>query len=94
MADKLFAAEGELVESRSQSTADVFNYPPKVNRKLASLQSTVAYGQSRPPQQCYGVFEELCQWADRDLKTLRQLIETEVSALNQKLASADVAPIG
>ncbi len=94
VADKLLAAEGELVESRSQSTADVFNYPPKVNRKLASLESTVAYGKSRPPQQCYGVFDELCAWADRDLATLNKLIETEVRGLNEQLAKSDVPAIG
>ena len=82
------------MESRSQSTADVFNYPPKVNRKLASLQSTVAYGPARPPQQCYGVFDELCAWADRDLARLHQVIETEVSELNRKLAATDVPAIG
>ncbi len=94
VAAHLLGAEGELVESRSQSTADVFNYPPKVNRKLASLQSTVAYGQSRPPQQCYDVFNELGKWADRDLAKLRHMAETEVTALNQKLGTANVAAIG
>ena len=58
--DKLLEAENELVESRSRGAADSFNYPPKVNsRKLASLQSTVAYGDAHPPQQCYNVFKEL-----------------------------------
>ncbi len=94
VSESLKAAEGELVESRSQSTADVFNYPPKVNRKLASLQSTVAYGPARPPQQCYGVFDELCAWADRDLARLHQVIETGVSDLNRKLAATDVPAIG
>ncbi|HET8627687.1 MAG TPA: glycosyl hydrolase [Thermomicrobiales bacterium] len=94
VAERLLAAEGELVESRSKGNADVFNYPPQVNRKLASLQSTVAYGDSRPPQQCYGVFEELRGRADARLADLRRVIDTDLAALNRRIAETGVPAIG
>ena len=92
--EKLEAAEGKLVESRSTGGADVFNYPPMVNRKLASLADTVAFGDSRPPQQTYDVFAELSAYADEHIGELERLQSTELAELNRKIQEAGVAPIG
>jgi len=92
--EKLLEAENNIVESRSRGAADSFNYPPKVNSKLASLQSTVSYGDSRPPQQTYDVFAMLAQQADEGIAALQQVIDTEVVELNAKLAKSGVAAIG
>jgi photosystem II stability/assembly factor-like uncharacterized protein len=94
VAERLLEAEGELVESRSRGHADVFNYPPQVNRKLASLQSTVAYGDARPPEQCFAVFEELRTRADDRLANLRRVVADELGALNGRIAQAGVPVIG
>ena len=90
----LHAAENELVESRSRGAADSFNYPPKVNSKLASLQSTAAFGDARPPQQCYDVFTQLAEHADERLATLRTALEREIAQLNERIAQAGVPAIG
>ncbi|RIK38436.1 MAG: glycosyl hydrolase [Chloroflexi bacterium] len=92
--ERILEAEGELVEARSKGAADSFNFPPKVNSKLASLQSTVAYGDSRPPEQCYAVFTLLSQQADERLATLQQVIERDIPALNAQIAAAGVPVIG
>src|SRR5690606_24424210 len=92
--EKLEAAEGKLVESRSTGGADVSNYPPMVNRKLASLADTVAFGDSRPPQQTYDVFAELSAYADEHIGELERLQSTELAELNRKIQEAGVAPIG
>jgi photosystem II stability/assembly factor-like uncharacterized protein len=92
--ERLLEAEGELVESRSRGAADAFNYPPKVNSKLASLQSTVAYGDARPPQQTLDVFVMHSRQADEQLAQLARVIESEVGALNAKIAQAGVPAIG
>ncbi len=94
VAERLLAAEGELVESRSRGGADVFNYPPQVNRKLASLQSTVAYGDARPPEQCYAVFEALRARADARLADLQGVIATELAGLNARIVAAGIPTIG
>ena len=92
--ERLLAAENELVESRSRGAADSFNFPPKVNSKLASLQSTVAYGDARPPQQCYEVFTRLSQQADEQLANLQRTVDEEVVRLNERIAQAGVPAIG
>jgi hypothetical protein len=92
--EKLLEAENDIVESRSRGAADSFNYPPKVNSKLASLQSTVSYGDSRPPQQTYDVFKLLSQQADEGLAALQKVIDTEVKQLNEKVAGSGVPAIG
>ncbi len=92
--EQLLEAENAIVESRSRGAADSFNYPPKVNSKLASLQSTVSYGDSRPPKQTREVFALLSQQADEGIAALQQVIDTEVAELNRKLAESGVAAIG
>jgi hypothetical protein len=91
---KLEETEGKLVESRSTGGADVFNYPPMVNRKLASLQDTVSFGDARPPQQCFDVYDDLATYADRHLAELSRIINTDVAALNQSIREAQIDPIG
>jgi hypothetical protein len=87
-------AEAGLVEQRGRSRADSFNYPPKVNSKLASLQSTVAYGDGRPPEQCRAVFLHLEGEADRGMSTLRDLLEKDVPAVSRLIGEAGVDPLG
>ncbi len=93
IADALVAAEAELVEVRGRSRADSFNYPPKVNSKLASLQSTVAYGDGRPPEQCVAVFAYLAGEADRGMSRLRNLLEEEVPRVSRLIREAGVDPL-
>jgi hypothetical protein len=93
-AERLLAAENELVESRSKGEADAFNYPPKVNSKLASLQGSVSYGDSRPPRQTYDVFAMLSQQADADIANLERVISDETGRLNARIAEAGVPAIG
>jgi hypothetical protein len=92
--ERLLEAESELIESRAKGEADAFNYPPKVNSKLASLQNTVAYGDARPPQQTYAVFELLSRQADEGIATLERVTTTEVGRLNARIAETGVPAIG
>jgi len=93
LAESIRALSGELHEARAKGGADAFNYPPKVNSKLASLESTVSYGDGRPPKQCYTVFEGLCATADQGLAKLRRACREEVGALNARIAQAGIAAI-
>jgi photosystem II stability/assembly factor-like uncharacterized protein len=86
--NKLAEAEGALNEARSRGRADSFNYPPKVNSKLASLESTVSFGDGRPPSQCYEVYQVLAEEADAGLATLRGRMEAGRAAVNRLVAEA------
>ena len=92
--EELEGTEGKLVESRSTGGADVFNYPPMVNRKLASLANSAGFGDARPPQQCYDVFDDLSAYADEHIAALQSLWEGDVAALNDQIRASGVAPIG
>jgi photosystem II stability/assembly factor-like uncharacterized protein len=92
--EKLGNIEHEIVEARSKGAADSFNYPPKVNSKLSSLQGTVSFGDARPPDQQYDVWEHLSAQADRSIKALEETIDSDVKALNDRIAAANVPPIG
>ncbi|MCL6594710.1 MAG: glycosyl hydrolase [Firmicutes bacterium] len=91
------AAIGEamaaLHEGRARGGADAFNYPPKVNSKLASLQGTVAYGDARPPRQCYDVFSTLAAEADRGLAELTRRLTADLAALGADLAAAGIQAV-
>ncbi|TVR77456.1 MAG: glycosyl hydrolase [Sphaerobacteraceae bacterium] len=92
--EKLASIESEIVEARSKGAADSFNYPPKVNSKLSSLQGTVSFGDARPPKQQYDVWEHLSAQADRSISALQETIDTDVKQLNEKIASSGVPAIG
>jgi photosystem II stability/assembly factor-like uncharacterized protein len=92
--EKLGNIEHEIVEARSKGAADSFNYPPKVNSKLSSLQGTVSFGDARPPKQQYDVWEHLSRWADSAIQDLQATIDKDVKELNDRIAQANVPPIG
>ena len=94
VSEKLSAAEGNLVEARTKGYADSFNYPPKVNSKLASMQGSVSFGDTRPPEQQYEVFNHLSALADQHIATLQEVLDTDLAALNQKIIDAKVPAIG
>ena len=81
---------GELCESRAQGAADSFNYPPKVNSKLASLQSTAAYADAAPTRQALAVYGELAALADRHLHRLASLLGEHVPSLGERLRAAEL----
>jgi hypothetical protein len=64
-----------------------------VNSKLASLQSTVAYGDGRPPAQCGAVFAHLAAEADRGIAHLVQLMEEGTRDLNRQLRESGLDPL-
>ena len=94
LAEQIQGIEGELVESRGTSRADSFNFPPKLNSKIASLQSTVAYGPARPPTQCYAVFHVLAEQAQDAMARLRTLLGEGTARLTREMREAHVPLIG
>jgi hypothetical protein len=88
--EQIAAVVGELTESRAKGAADSFNYPPKVNSKLASLQSTVAYADAAPTAQARAVFAELKAAADGHLRRLGSLLGEDVPSLGERLRAAEL----
>ena len=88
--DDIAQVTGELCESRAKGAADSFNYPPKVNSKLASLQSTASYADAAPTAQVLRVYEELAAVADRHLRHLDGLLGEHVPSLGERLRAAEL----
>ena len=65
-----------------------------MNSKLASLQGTVAYGDSRPPQQTYDVYEFLAAQADANLAVLAKVVDEVTGDLNLRIAEAGIPALG
>lgn len=93
-ADAIREAAGRLNESRSRGHADSFNFPPKVNSKLASLESTVSFGDARPPAQCYEVFRVLAAQADEGLVALRGLMQEVQETLEPTIRASGLPFFG
>ena len=70
--------EGELMQTKAESSQDVLNYPIKLNNKLASLASTVATGDGRPTQQQYEVYMELAAQIDEQFQRIEQVFQGEL----------------
>jgi hypothetical protein len=91
--EKLAAIEAELIEPRTADRSDWLHYPSRLTAKLAALVSVVSSADARPTQQSYEVFAELSGQIDAQLDRLRQVIETDVPALNDLVRSAEVPAV-
>lgn len=89
--DRLREAEAALADVRSRSRADAFNYPPRLNSKLASLLAAVTGGDSRPPTQYYLVFDALRERAETAMSAIRGIIREDVRPLLNALRAVDVS---
>ncbi len=78
--DRLSAVEEELIQTRNDGELDTLAHPGKLNAKLVELASVVGGSDHAPTQQSYDVFEYLSARTDAQLKTLKQIIDTDIAA--------------
>jgi hypothetical protein len=93
LTEKLSAIEEEIMQVKAKSSQDVLNYPIKLNNKLAALASTIASADARPTKQSYSVFNELSSKLDEQLAKLKQVIESDVPALNKTVKEQDIPAV-
>ena len=85
LAGKLTAVEGEIYQYRNRSSQDPLNYPIRLNNKLAALQTLVEFGDNKPTDQSYAVFEDLSERLGTQLAGLDAIVRTELAGLNRML---------
>jgi len=90
---KLSLIEGELIQVKIKSSQDALNFPIKLNNKIAALASSVGSADTRPTKQQYDVFAELSAKADGLLQNAKDIISTDVPALNRLVKEQDVPAI-
>jgi len=84
---RLSAVENEIYQTRLQSNQDPLNFPIKLNNKLAALMGHIESAEARPTEQSYAVFNDLSQRLDVQLRTLQEVIATDLPQFNQRLAA-------
>jgi photosystem II stability/assembly factor-like uncharacterized protein len=93
LAGKLTAIEGEIYQYRNRSSQDPLNYPIRLNNKLAALQTLVEFGDNRPTDQSYAVFEDLSERLGTQLADLDSIARIDLAALNKMLVRKKIPPI-
>jgi photosystem II stability/assembly factor-like uncharacterized protein len=87
---KLTPLEEEIAQTKSKASEDPLNFPIRVNNKLLLLQQTVESADAAPTQQSYAVFDELNQQLDAALAPWRQILNTDVPALNALMQKSNL----
>jgi photosystem II stability/assembly factor-like uncharacterized protein len=90
---KVMPVEEEIAQTKSKASEDPLNYPVRVNNKLLLLQQTVESADSAPTQQSYAVFDELSQPLDAALAQWKQILNTDVPALNALIQKSNLPVI-
>ncbi|MGH9334435.1 MAG: glycosyl hydrolase, partial [Vicinamibacteria bacterium] len=91
--EKISEIERDLYQVKNQSDQDPLNFPIRLNNRLAALRRSVETGDAKPTDGAYAVFKELTAELDEHLTKLRQLMEQDLAAINQKLAGENLEPV-
>ncbi len=82
-----------LIPDLRAGWADNYNNGVRLLEQLASLPSAIDLGNYRPTDQAYEAFTYFSAKIDKQIERLNQLIETDLAALNQQIATASVTHI-
>ncbi|HEX6483401.1 MAG TPA: hypothetical protein VF043_31530 [Ktedonobacteraceae bacterium] len=91
--EKLSPVEDELIQFKAKSRQDTLNYPAKLNAKLATLGGVVSSADAAPTRQEYELFNDLVARIDVQLERLREIIDTEVKAFNDRIHESGIPAI-
>jgi hypothetical protein len=91
--DKLEPIEDKLVLSGEVLPGKMFNYPVRLNGKLAGLVSVANSADAAPTKQVIEVFEHLSAQVDEQVSQLQQILETELAAFNNLIKETAVPAI-
>ncbi len=90
---KIAPIEDEVAQTKSKASEDPLNFPIRVNNKLLLLQQTVESADTAPTQQAQAVFAELGKQLDASLAKWRQIVSTDLPALNETVRNANLPAI-
>jgi hypothetical protein len=91
--DAMTAVEEALHQTKAKSSQDVLNYPVRLNNKLSSLASGVAFGDDRPTDQAVKLKHELFAATDSELSRLRQIFAEDLPRFNADLRRLEVPAV-
>jgi hypothetical protein len=91
---KTVAIEEELIQVNSKSSEDEANYPTKLNSKLGYLQNVIDSADAAPTAAEVGVFADLDQRLEAQLAKWREVLGTDVPALNDAMRKNNIPLVG
>ena len=75
--------EEELTQPKAVTDYDLFNFPNRLDDKLAGLASDIQAADSKPTHQMGEVFAMLSEQADSQLKKLNSILSMQLPAVNK-----------
>jgi hypothetical protein len=81
--DTLKMIEGELTQPKAVTDYDLFNFPNRLNDKMASLRNSVGTADAAPTQQAYEVFADLSVRTDLQLEKLKSILSAQLPDINK-----------
>ena len=87
---KMITVEEELIQVNMNGSEANLAFPNMLNEQLDSFSSSVEAGDSAPTQQQYEVFKTLRARLDQQLASWKQILATDVPALNESIRKIDL----
>ncbi len=91
--DKMSPIEGRMLQVKIKSTEASLNYPVMIDERLHSLQGMIENSDNAPTQPMYQVFDMLTKQLESELVAWRQVLKTDIPALNAKIRQQDIPVI-
>lgn len=90
---KLTAVEEELYQTKNRSGQDPLNYPIRLNNKLSLLTGTVDGADAPPTDQTQAVFDDVTAQIERQLGTLKLLLDGDLGAFNRLVRERELPAV-
>jgi photosystem II stability/assembly factor-like uncharacterized protein len=91
--ERLTAVEEELVQVNATGENDRIGFPARLERKLSELTFVAASSDGVPTKQTYEVFSDLSVRVDTQLRTLEEVIETDLAAFTGLISKLEIPAV-
>jgi hypothetical protein len=79
--------EEALYQTKLKSGQDILNFPMQLNNKISSLYNYVDDSETAPNKQAQDAYSELEKLADIQLVKFKNVVDTDISNLNQMITA-------
>ena len=87
---KLDIIENNIHMTKNQSRQDPLNYGIRINNRLAFLMTDSQRGDFPPTDQAEQFFVEVTEELDNEINSLNQLIDQNVSKINEQVSDNEI----
>ncbi len=88
--NKLSQIENQLTQNQYETPSDRLRHPTMLKQRMEALVSVVSISDAAPPQQAYGVYEDLSSKIDDQLALLSKLEKQDLLRVNKLIELAGI----